>query len=138
LLDQGIAMSEIGDLVDHIDEILGEIEEELLMRDRLIQHLRQNELSQPTNPIQNRHDNLVEAIRQFGHEEELIQRANPDEIIRQVNPDMMSSKETSSWRDLLTQATGDLTEIKFATERARKCLFLQVTINLYNIFDLYK
>jgi hypothetical protein len=128
-------MSEIGDLVDHIDEILGEIEEELLMRDRLIQHLRQNELSQQTNPI---HDNPVEPVRQFGHEEELIQRANPDEIIRQVNPDEMSSKETSSWRDLLTQATGDLTEIKFATERARKCLFLQVTVNLYNLFVLYK
>ena len=130
-----VAMSEIGDLVDHIDEILGEIEEELLKRDRLIQHLRQNQLIQQPNPIQNkpiRNDNPVESIRQFG--QELIQWANPDELIRQVNPneirqdnpDEMSSMETSSWRDLLTQATGDLTEIKFATERARERLFLQV------------
>jgi len=28
-------MSEIGDFVDHIDEILGEIEEELLKRDQV-------------------------------------------------------------------------------------------------------
>ena len=87
--------SEIGGLVDHIDEILGEIEEQLLQRDQLIQRLT-------TNPNQ------------------LIRQASPirNELIRQDEP-----VETVSWLDLLELVSVDLSELKSATDRARECIF---------------
>ena len=142
-------MSEIEELVDHVDELLGEIEEEVLKRDQLIQYQNQiirtlkttpnlsqeDQLSREAKPV---HSILRVTFKQLGLDAiknapihtksaSLIRQVNPeDPLLRQVNPEEPSSFEQSPLSDLLKLATRNLTEIKSATARARECLFTQV------------
>lgn len=112
-------MSEIEELVDHVDEILGEIEEEVLQRDRLIQ--RQKQIISQTLSCREKEDPSNERVGL-----DATNPVNPAQLIRQPDPAEPSSFERSPVCDLLKLATRDLTEIKSATERARECLFTQV------------
>jgi len=128
-----VVISEIEDLVDHIDEILGEIEEELLKRDQLIQHL--NQFVQKSDPAQNQEPDLnnlkPDPIRQ--DRAKRIKRAGPNQFEPDPNrfepdfPEEGFSYEGSPASDLFKLVTSDLAQIKSASERARECLFAQMS-----------
>ena len=133
-----VVISEIEDLVDHVDEILGEIEEELLQRDQLIQRLEQfirnpSEIRRRSTPGSSP-DIFDPKLGAWLEGQDPTRSVEPTSFIRQDNPDGSPDlirrdhpDEPSPVRDLFKLVTRDLAEIKSASERARECLFAQVS-----------